>query len=137
MNADGTNPVLLAKPPAHDTSPSWSPDGKQVVFASRDGENFTWEIHRIDAEGGGWQNLTNNAANDTRPAWSPSGEQIAFSSDRDGDYNIYVMNPDGENVLGLTNHPADDYAPSWFPNTLAVSPQGKLPTQWATIRSKR
>ena len=95
MNSDGTKPVLLAKPPAHDTSPSWSPDGMQIAFASRDGENFTWEIHRIDVDGGGLQNLTNNAANDTRPAWSPSGEQIAFSSDRDGDYDIYVMSRDG------------------------------------------
>ena len=47
MNADGTRPVQLSKHGAHDTAPTWSPDGKQIAFASRDGKNFTWEIHRI------------------------------------------------------------------------------------------
>ena len=81
-------------------------------------------------------NLTNNSANDTNPAWSPGGERIAFSSDRDGNRDIYVMNPDGEDVLRLTNHPAFDFTPSWFPGALAVSPRGKLPTQWAAIKNK-
>ena len=137
MKPDGTSPIQLIKLGAHDTSPTWSPDGKQIAFASRGGKNFTWEIHRIDVDGGNIKNLTNNQANDTRPAWAPSGERIAFSSDRDGDHDIYVMSPEGEDVLRLTNHPAGDYTPSWFPGTLAVSPRGKLPTQWSAIKSKR
>ena len=42
--------------------------------------------------------------------------QIAFSSNRDGDYEIYVMNPDGANLQKLTNNPASDYSPSWSPD---------------------
>ena len=137
MKPDGTSPIQLIKLGAHDTSPTWSPDGKQIAFASRGGKNFTWEIHRIDVDGGNIKNLTNNQANDTRPAWAPSGERIAFSSDRDGDHDIYVMSPEGEDVLRLTNHPAHDFTPSWFPSTLVVSPRGKLPTQWSAIKSKR
>ena len=37
--------------------------------------------------------LWNNAA----PAWSPDGAQIAFLTDRNGTYEIWVMNADGSN----------------------------------------
>ena len=136
----GPNPYLnWQNLPAHDTTPAHGHrDGMQIAFASRDGENFTWEIHRIDVDGGGIAESDEQCKQTTQwPAWSPSGEQIAFSSDRDGNHDIYVMNLDGENMLRLTNHPAGDYAPSWFPNTLAVSSQGKLPTQWSAIKSAR
>jgi Tol biopolymer transport system component len=43
-------------------------------------------------------------------------ELIAFVSDRDGDWEIYVMNPDGSNVVQLTNNTAWDRNPSWSPD---------------------
>ena len=52
--------------------------------------------------------LTNHPARDGRPNWSPDGQQIAFTSDRDGNWEIYVMNADGTNPINLTNHPAED-----------------------------
>lgn len=42
--------------------------------------------------------------------------QIAFSSNRDGNYEIYVMNPDGSNLERLTNDPASDLSPAWSPD---------------------
>src|SRR5262245_4209052 len=47
-------------------------------------------------------NLTHHPAEDWRPAWSPDGSKIAFVSDRTGDWQIYVMNPDGTKVRKLT-----------------------------------
>jgi len=41
---------------------------------------------------------------------------IAFESDRDGNYEIYIMNADGTNQVNLTNNPADDEEPSWAPS---------------------
>jgi TolB protein len=38
---------------------------------------------------------------------------IAFESDRDGNREIYVMNPDGSNQTRLTNNPADDQFPAF------------------------
>ena len=47
----------------------------------------------------------------------PSGESlIAFASDRTGNYDIYVMRPDGTDVQNLTQHPAKDGDPSWSPD---------------------
>ena len=42
--------------------------------------------------------------------------QIAFSSNRDGNYEIYVMDTDGSKPQNLTNHPHPDINPSWSPN---------------------
>ena len=43
-------------------------------------------------------------------------EKIAFVSDREGNKDIYVMDPDGSNVVRLTDHSADDYSPDWSPD---------------------
>ncbi len=37
---------------------------------------------------------------------------IAFESNRDGNWEIYHMGPDGKNLRNLTNHPADDMQPA-------------------------
>jgi len=59
------------------------------------------------------KDLTNNPANDNNPSWSPDGSKITFETDRDGNYEIYVMNADGSNVQRLTNNPANDWFPNW------------------------
>ena len=42
--------------------------------------------------------------------------QIAFSSERDGNWEIYVMDVDGGNQQNLSNNPNDDRDPSWSPH---------------------
>ena len=42
--------------------------------------------------------------------------QIAFTSDRSGDFDVYVMDTDGQNVRNLTNHPVSDEYPAWSPD---------------------
>jgi Tol biopolymer transport system component len=42
--------------------------------------------------------------------------RIAFASDRDGDFEIYVMDPDGGGQTRLTNNPAEDITPTWSPD---------------------
>ena len=46
----------------------------------------------------------------------PQQSQIAFHSDRDGNYEVYVMDANGGNPRNLTNHPASDYNPAWSPD---------------------
>lgn len=61
-------------------SPSWSPDGKLVAFASNHSGNFEIYVRRVD--GGQEVNVTVNAAEDVQPAFSPDGRSIAFVSTR-------------------------------------------------------
>jgi Tol biopolymer transport system component len=60
--------------------------------------------------------LTHNAAFDGQPAWSPDGRKIAFESQRDGNFEIYIMNSDGSGQTNLTHNPDEDRGPTWSPD---------------------
>ena len=45
-----------------------------------------------------------------------AASRIAFASDRDGNWEIYVVNADGSGLVRLTNDPAADSTPSWSPD---------------------
>jgi len=78
--------VRLTNNNAHDSSASWSPDGRRIAFASnRDGKS---EIYVMDADGSNVARLTNNLTDDGFPKWSPDGRKILFHSNRDGNWEI-------------------------------------------------
>ncbi len=114
-----TRPDPNGAPYMYDQSPDWSPDGKQIAFASDRGGNF--EIYRMQASPEGRLNrpvnLTRNPTPfDQDPSWSPDGRKIAFSTTRDGNNEIYTMRAsDGANQTNLTNNPALDFLPAWQP----------------------
>ena len=48
-------------------------------------------------------------------ATAPKTKKIAFTSNRDGNNEIYIMNPDGTGQTNLTQHGASDVQPAWSP----------------------
>ncbi|WP_205597870.1 TolB family protein [Flagellimonas sp. CMM7] len=60
--------------------------------------------------------LTNNTFEDRYASYSPDGENILFESDRDGSWEIYTMDKNGQNMQQLTNTIPDNRRPSWHPN---------------------
>jgi Tol biopolymer transport system component len=54
--------------------------------------------------------ITDAAHYSNFPDWSPNGDRIVFTSDRDGDFKIYSVRPDGTEVQRLTDAPGDAHA---------------------------
>ncbi len=62
-------------------------------------------------------NITLEAATLTTGSGLPTPDRkIVFVSERDGNPEIYVVNPDGSQPTNLTNDPLNDYDPVWSPD---------------------
>ena len=95
---------------------AWSPDGKQIAFATPKGDG--WDLYILNADGSGGHYLTNEAEpHNSNPTWSPDGKYIAFKSSRDGSGCIYVIGIDGLGLARLTHNPGPgmDFHPTWSP----------------------
>jgi Ca2+-binding RTX toxin-like protein len=120
--------VLLILPPwAKTERPAAAIPGRLgdlIVYESdKGGDNEIWIVNR---DGSHAEPLTENDADDGRPSWAAPitdpdpcnapPQQIAFQSNRDGDYEIWVMNGDGTNQHAVTDNSANDTSPAWSPD---------------------
>jgi TolB protein len=80
-------------------------------------QNFPdFDLWSIGASGGEPKRLTDSPGLDAFADWSPEGTRIAFVSGREGNCDIFVMDPDGSNLLNLTQSEEDELYPSWSPD---------------------
>lgn len=115
MSAEGGHQIRMTYGAGSHVDPDVSPDGRQILFTSNQTGNGRNDIFLRDRFGV-VHNLTNHPATDEWARWSPDGTQIVFGSDRDGVFQIYVMNADGSDVRRLTNPPKLARYPSWSPD---------------------
>ena len=82
---------LSNSPYANEGWPSWSPDGKRVLFSSN--RSGVMVVYVVDADGSGLRPLTDGMATseDARAVWSPDGSRIAFTRRRGKSMDIWVM----------------------------------------------
>lgn len=130
INPDGSGLKNITNSPDRDDffpNNSWSPDGSQLVYMSRESgeteEDKQFDIFVVDRDGKNRRQLTDHPADDIWPIWSPDGKQIVFISERDGNSEIYVIKPDGSGLENLTNYPATDgiFTLAWSPDSERIA----------------
>src|SRR5262249_38380426 len=108
---DGTQRKALTAKAGDNAFPSFSPDGKQLVFRSN--RHGPKNLYIMNVDGTDVRRLTEGKWTDTMCNWSPTGEWIVFASTREKDkFAIWLIKPDGtglKKLIGpddsLHNHP--------------------------------
>ena len=105
---------------AGDVSPSYSPNGRTIVFAgNRDpGNTRASHLYLMNAGGSDVKALTSGDFYDSNPSFSPNGRQVVFDravgSSRIS--HIVIVNVDGSGLRQITNDAGTDYDPTFAPN---------------------
>ena len=98
-----------------DFDPSIDQTGQYLLYASTQ-HGKTADIYRKKVHGTTVTRLTTDPADDIMPAFSPDNQHIAFSSNRSGNWDLYVMDSDGGQSVRLTNDSQHELHPTWSPD---------------------
>ncbi len=120
--------------------PSLSPDGKSLIYVSRQAGNLDIYLKRIGSRK--ISNLTEGSiADETQPVFSPDGKRIVFRRTAREKSGIYIMSETGESVRQLTDY---GFNPAWSPdgkeivcteNSVETSGRSNIPSRMWLINS--
>ena len=85
--------------------PSFSPDGKTVIFADFSEKNVgNYEIYSVNIDGADLKRFTNDPGINFFSKYSPDGSLILFSGEEEGNIQLYLMESNGENIRQITDN---------------------------------
>ncbi|CAM1343374.1 DUF5050 domain-containing protein [Tenacibaculum amylolyticum] len=120
INSDGTQKKRITHVKHKlDNMPSWSYDGKKIVFAREYWDkDKVWhsELWTMNADGTEQKQIP--SINGGGPRFLPDGRIIFHSEHKDKESEISIVNIDGSNLIHLTNNEAEEWDPK-------ISPDGK------------
>ena len=134
MNADGSDQHLVSTGQGRTTCSYFYPDGKHILYSSTHlsspecpprpdySKGYVWGVYStfriFYAMDGGriLKQLAPAPGYNAEATLSADGKKIVFTSSRDGDLEIYTMNPDGSGVKRLTHELGYDGGPFFSPD---------------------
>ena len=96
MNADGSGQHQITQLGGANFGPSWTPDGKRIIFSSNYKQPRTgnFDLFLVSLDGTGLEQLTSHATFDGFPMFSPDGRSIVWASNRHeakpGETNLFI-----------------------------------------------
>ncbi len=110
-------------------TPTFSPDGSTLVFASGDDGTDLFAVFPFGSDGPRRVTVGRGSANSS-PTFSPDGRKIAFTSGRLGHPEVYITDADGANADLLTTSGFGDQLyrsnPDWSPDGRKVAFQSQI-----------
>jgi TolB protein len=116
IDADGNGLSRLTNSNAIDTEPSFSPDGKYILFTSDRGGSP--QVYRMSASGNNVERMTFEGNYNVTPRYSPDGKSFAFIQRIQGRYSLALMD--------LATHQTQILSDSQLDGSPAFAPNGRL-----------
>ena len=107
--------------------PALSPDGSRICFS------YLGDLWTASVTGGSATRITLHEAYDGYPRWSPDGNWIAFSSNREGNFDVFIVPARGGEARQLTSHSADDIVCDWSPDGTRILFQSARETRYTDL----
>lgn len=110
VRRDGTGEERLTDGSIHSGFPSYSADGKEIVFRVWSEKEKGLRILNLETR----QIRVLTQGYDNLPGWSPDGQRIVFTRKReDGNFDVYTIRPDGSGLFRCTDHESSDGHAVW------------------------
>ena len=96
MNADGSNQRQITRLGGANFGPSWTPDGRRIVFSSnyKNPRSGNFDLYMVDADGSNLEQITFDESFDGFPMFSPDGKKLIWASNRyakvQGETNLFI-----------------------------------------------
>jgi TolB protein len=96
------------------SNPGWSPDGDRlVVCVDADDGLPDSDLVMMDLDGSNRTVIDGELFDVGTADWSNNGEWLVYASDRDGDFDLYIMRKDGTERRRLTSMPGEESSAHW------------------------
>lgn len=137
-NADGSDPKPFLPAPGYDAEATISPKGDKIVFTST--RNGDLDIYTVNLDGTGLKQLTTELGYDGGPFFSWDGKKIVYRSYHPktpeatkrykdllaeeliepSNFQIMVMDADGQNKRQVTHNEFANFAPFYHPDNQRI-----------------
>ena len=127
-NLDGSNPRNMTNNPAIETSPTWSPSGRQIAYIS----GMPGQIFIRDADGSNLRKISKEGGDADSVAWSPDGKWLAFhwKPRNSSNYDIFVSDAASGIIRQITSGSGSNESPSWAPDSRHLIFQSNRTGKW-------